>query len=158
MIIICLKYTSLIKTIETTTLARWSGIHLLRTVWQSIDRGKYKIVFKNKFCHWANFILNLVVSQSFWNLKETVCMHPFHRSHHDHRCHQGTSPLLLWHNPANVQLVTHPCEQRSCWEATRWSAGTLRTPGHLSKMTLIIQPNHVHHRFAVEKILNVLLF
>ena len=73
----CFKYISLIKIIEKTTLARWSGTLLLRTVWQSIDRGKYKIIFKNKFCHWAKVILNLVVSQSFRNLKETAVCTPF---------------------------------------------------------------------------------
>ena len=41
---VCLKYT-LIKIIETTTLARWSGTRPLRTVWQSTDQGKLNINF-----------------------------------------------------------------------------------------------------------------
>ena len=127
---VCLKYTSLIKIIETTTLARWSGTHPLRTVWQSTDRGKYKIMFKNKFRHWEKVSLDLVVFQK----SQVNSVYLFLRSHYDLR-HKGTSSFLLRHNPADVQLVAHSREQRPCWEASWWSAGTLSTPGHLSKMT-----------------------
>ena len=115
MIIICLKYTSLIKIIETTTLARWSGTHPLRTVWQSTDRGKYKIMFKNKFRQWEKVILDLVVSQSFRNLKETVS--------------RPLSSFSLWlSSPGNVVLPvsTQPGQRTTCCSLP-WTTTLLRS-------------------------------
>ena len=136
--------------------SRWSGTHPLRTVWQSTDRGKYKVVFKNKFRHWEKVILDLVVSQSFRNLKEQVSSLPL-------------SSFSLWpSSPGNVALPasTRPGQRTTCcslpWTTTllrsyqmicRYPEGT-RT----SLQNDFIQPSPAHHSFAVGKILNVLLF